>query len=239
MAWRVARSLDQLLAQLNALAPQRSKLSDGAKGDTAHSSRTSDHNPDASGVVRARDFTHDPRGGLDCHRLAAQLVAARDPRIRYIIWDRRIWTPSKGWQPYHGPNLHTKHLHLSVIAGPGADSLARWDLRGLASEGFLMALSDKEQRDLYDRVFGMLRQRYYETDQFGVVHELSAPTPNSRPATVLDTLDGNYLVRRIEAVAAEVSALKAAPAAPAIDYERFVSDVVERLAAKLGRVADP
>lgn len=237
MAWRVARSLDQLLAQLNAVAPHRSKVSDGAVGDTAHSSRGSDHNPDAAGVVRARDFTHDPRGGLDCHRLAGQLVSSRDPRIKYIIWNRRIWTLARGWQAYHGSNAHTKHLHLSVIAGPTADSVARWDLDRSASRGFLMALSDKEQRDLYDRVFGMLRQRYYETDQFGVVHELSAPTPNSRPCAVLDTLDGNYLVRRIEAVAAEVSALKAAPVAPApveIDYGRLVAEVVDRLAARLG-----
>ena len=44
MAWRVARSLDVLLGQLNALAPERSKASDGSIGDAAHASRSSDHN---------------------------------------------------------------------------------------------------------------------------------------------------------------------------------------------------
>ena len=38
-AWRIAKSLDTLLAQLNALAPHRSKLSDGSIGDAAHATR--------------------------------------------------------------------------------------------------------------------------------------------------------------------------------------------------------
>ena len=59
MAWRLARSLETLRAQINALSPNRSKASDGTIGDAAHSARTSDHNPDGGGVVRALDLTHD------------------------------------------------------------------------------------------------------------------------------------------------------------------------------------
>ena len=44
-AWIVAPSLDALLAQLNALAPGRSRASDGSIGDAAHAARTSNHNP--------------------------------------------------------------------------------------------------------------------------------------------------------------------------------------------------
>lgn len=123
MAWRVARSLDRLLAQLNAAYPNRSKVSDGAIGDAAHASRTSDHNPwvlDGSmGIVTARDYTHHPASGMDCEKLYQALVASRDPRIKYIIWNRTITSGSgqtQPWvrRPYSGTNAHTQHLHLSV-----------------------------------------------------------------------------------------------------------------------------
>lgn len=133
VAWRVARSLDVLLRQLNSLAPRRSKASDGSIGDAAHASRSSDHNPwFGPGIVTARDFTHDPAGGLDCHWLAARLVMSGDPRIKYVIFDRRIWTPGAGWKSYTGANPHTAHLHLSVVASALCDNDNAWALGGSA-----------------------------------------------------------------------------------------------------------
>ncbi|RSN65408.1 hypothetical protein DMH01_03255 [Amycolatopsis sp. WAC 04182] len=128
MAWYVAKSLEVLRGQLNTMAPRRSTVSDGSIGDAAHSSRTSDHNPTSSGQVCARDFTHDPGGGLDCHWLARVLVASGDSRIKYVIWDRRIWTPGVGWKAYSGSNPHTQHLHLSVKAGALGDDGRAWNL---------------------------------------------------------------------------------------------------------------
>ena len=137
MTWRVARALDTLLAQLNALAPNRSKLSDGSIGDAAHATRDSDHNPwyppPNGGIVTARDFTHDPGGGLDCHWLAARLVDSREFRVKYVIWNRRILSGAPGpspwiWRAYSGPNPHTKHLHLSVVASPACDDTRPWNL---------------------------------------------------------------------------------------------------------------
>lgn len=141
--WRIAKSLEKLRLQLNTLAPNRSKASDGGIGDAAHASRNSDHNPwvkDAKGVgvVTARDFTHDPAGGLDCNRLAEILAESRDPRIKYIIWNRRILSASQAawtWRPYTGANAHTKHLHLSVRdKAQFYDSEAAWDLNGLGQK---------------------------------------------------------------------------------------------------------
>lgn len=134
MAWRVAKALDKLLAQINATYPNRSKVSDGSIGDAAHASRSSDHNPwYGPGIVTARDFTHDPANGADMNKVSEQLVASRDPRIKYIIWNRRIidsrvrpWT----WQPYNGANPHNKHMHVSVMDNGLCDDTRDWNLTG-------------------------------------------------------------------------------------------------------------
>lgn len=141
MSWRVARSLDVLLDEVNATAPLRSKVSDGSIGDAAHATRDSDHNPfivfGGQGIVRARDFTHDPANGLDCNDLAKVLAAliatGVHPACRsgaYVIWRSRIYSFDRrheGWRPYSGSNPHDKHLHISVATDPaGFDSTASW-----------------------------------------------------------------------------------------------------------------
>lgn len=135
MSWRIAKSLDVLLASVNLAAPNRSKKSDGSIGDGAHASRASDHNPwvrDGSmGIVTARDFTHDQKGGFDAYQFAEALKAHRDPRIKYVISNRRIWTPavSQSWRKYNGVNPHDKHTHVSVKASkPLYDLTIPWDL---------------------------------------------------------------------------------------------------------------
>ena len=142
-AWRVAPALDTLLGQLNALAPSRSKVSDGSIGDPAHQSKgsTSDHNPRVvagQNLVLARDFTHHPAGGLDCTVLADALRLGRDPRVRYVIWARRIMSGSGGpqpwaWRPYRGTNPHDRHLHLSVVGDARSLNAMAWKLPGFAA----------------------------------------------------------------------------------------------------------
>lgn len=135
MAWRVAKSLDKLLAQINAYAPNRSKISDGSIGDTAHSSRVSDHNPDSRGVVHARDFTHSPATGFDAHAFARRLAKAGDRRIKYLISNRQISNPSISagrWRPYSGINGHTQHAHVSCVYGALEDNTATWPGLGAA-----------------------------------------------------------------------------------------------------------
>jgi hypothetical protein len=208
MAWRVAYSLNVLLGQLNTLAPNRNKASDGSIGDPAHSSRVSDHNPDDEGIVRARDFTHDPANGLDCNWLANQLVDSGDPRIKYIIWNRRIWTGE--WHDYDGTNAHTSHLHLSVVADDRADQTHEWELSDMTGDQAAQLLW------VYNRLRGVTDpQRYLTMDQFGVAHRVAEGTSNSRPERLLGELDGNTLVqliannaRAIEALTEKVDALR-------------------------------
>ncbi len=138
--WRVALGLETLRKQLNAKFPNRSKLSDGGIGDPSHQSRSSDHNPwvreGSMGVVTARDFTHDKANGCDCEKLAESLRAARDSRVKYIIWNRRICSsfpkngkPAWAWRAYAGSNGHTHHLHLSVKPAKSLyDSETSWSL---------------------------------------------------------------------------------------------------------------
>ncbi len=132
--WYVAYALDILLGQLNAIAPDRSRKSDGSIGDAAHSARASDHNPnnyrraDGRYQVCARDFTNDLAGGLNVQRIVDLLVAHADRRIKYIIWNGRIWTPGVGWRPYTGDNPHTLHAHVSVFAGAIGNDTTPWNL---------------------------------------------------------------------------------------------------------------
>lgn len=143
--WALAPSLETLRDQVNNLAPNRSKRSDGTIGDAAHAATKSDHNPDAGGIVRALDITHDPAGGLDVGALAAAIVASRDRRVKYLIYDRRVigqkhWT----WTPYAGADPHTSHLHLSVVADDRANSTAPWAMPTTTEEMIFMAQLDAE-----------------------------------------------------------------------------------------------
>jgi hypothetical protein len=147
MGWRLAKSLEQLRSQVNAQWPNRSKSSDGSIGDEGHSSRTSDHNPDPGGVVRAIDITHDPKNGFDSYAFADMLLRRQDKRLKYVISNRRIGSGPAGpqpgvWRKYTGSNPHDHHVHISAVAGTGGDSTAAWSIDmvpGAMPPAFLMA----------------------------------------------------------------------------------------------------
>lgn len=35
--------------------------------------------------------------------------------ILYVIWNRMIWFPTRGWSRYHGPSAHIDHVHVSML----------------------------------------------------------------------------------------------------------------------------
>jgi hypothetical protein len=112
----------QLREQFDDTFPDRDRTSDGWIGDTRHSARPSDHNPDAkTGVVRAIDVDRDVSGSAKPDlmpdianqiRLAAK---AGDKRIAYVIFEGRIASSRMGWRwrKYRGSNPHNKHCHIS------------------------------------------------------------------------------------------------------------------------------
>ncbi len=113
--WRLAKSLIQLRSQINIAYPKRDKKSDGSVGDLRHSELVSDHNPNRQGVVCAIDITHDAARGPDTNALSE--ILTRDARVKYIIWNARIWKARTGqWERYTGPNAHRHHVHISVKA---------------------------------------------------------------------------------------------------------------------------
>lgn len=147
MAWRLAKSIKTLLDQVNAEDPHRRKDSDGGIGDAGHQNRTSDHNAyivvKGMGVVRAYDFTHAPETGFDAYAFAEMLLKNKDPRIRYIISNRKIASGKDGpqpwkWREYKCPpnkNPHSHHTHVSVTEAEAEfDNPKQWNLGGLVAE---------------------------------------------------------------------------------------------------------
>lgn len=128
MSWVADLGLLKLRWQVDEVAPHRRKGSDGTKGDEAHAGRTSDHNPEhpppagnPDNQVDALDLTHDPASGADMGVLTEALRRSRDRRIRYVIFNRRIFSSyavngRKAWEwgPYDGSDPHTGHAHISV-----------------------------------------------------------------------------------------------------------------------------
>ena len=125
MSYQIAPAAAAILTQATALWPNRSRASDGTIGDQAHAARVSDHNPGHNGLVHAADLTHDPANGVDCNALSEQIKD--DPRVKYVIWNRRIYNPtiSRTWRPYTGSNPHDHHMHVSVTDA-GENDTSPW-----------------------------------------------------------------------------------------------------------------
>jgi len=107
----LAPSLVALRDEVNRRWPNRDRGSDGWIGDTAHSARVSDHNPDERGMVHAIDVDKD---GIDVDRFLSETIG--DARVWYVIHNRTIWSRTYDWKPraYTGSNPHEHHIHVSI-----------------------------------------------------------------------------------------------------------------------------
>jgi hypothetical protein len=118
--------------EINITWPHRDHTSDGWIGDTAHGASGapenggSDHNPNRRSVVDAIDIDVD---GINCPVLVSILI--RHPSVNYVIWNRRIWSRSRGFvsHDYNGVDPHTSHIHVSIIQSAVAEnSTAPWGI---------------------------------------------------------------------------------------------------------------
>jgi hypothetical protein len=121
-SWQLSKAAERLRFEIDKSFPARDKRSDGSIGDSKHSSRTSDHNPDKNGWVRAIDVDEDfwGRDGQDpviANTLVRELIkiGKGDKRLKYIIHEGHIWSATYGWkkQTYTGSNPHDHHIHIS------------------------------------------------------------------------------------------------------------------------------
>lgn len=219
MTWRVARSLDQLLVQIDQLAPHRARTSDGSVGDTAHQARPSDHNPDPGGVVRARDFTQDPERGADMALISEQLRRSRDRRIKYVIFRRRIFSSIVNpwqWRAYDGDNPHDHHMHVSVVASAIADNDTPWEI-GDDMPGL---------EEYADKVWAKRAREYADEDHDGV----------QDARTVLDVL---FATHRAALAAADPSRLARAVAEQLPPGATVTDEQLERVLRKVLGSLDP
>lgn len=104
------------LTDANLRWPGRNRASDGLLPSAEHHKQNpkSDHE-----TGNAVDITLDVEHGVNCEKMAVDLITSGDKRIKYIIWNKRIWYPvngkrPRGWSPYNGKNPHTKHIHISI-----------------------------------------------------------------------------------------------------------------------------
>jgi hypothetical protein len=171
MAWRIAESLKQLRAQINEAYPNRDKSSDGGIGDALHASRNSDHNPwvkdkHGVGVVTAIDIDEDLAGNIhSVEAIVSAIRASKDPRVKYIIYEKRITVAGSNlqkWKAYTGKNPHDKHAHISVNSDPKLyDSVKPWAL-GLKSPSKVSATPAKSANTSQSQVKGELKNEVAE-----------------------------------------------------------------------------
>jgi hypothetical protein len=124
-SWYLVPCLKALFAEFDKIAPNRDHASDGSIGDAAHQAEpTSDHNPDSKGAVHAIDVDSDLHASFTMEDVIQFFVAEcrkNNPngtdrgRLKYFIYNRRIWSASTGWkqETYTGSSPHTEHAHFS------------------------------------------------------------------------------------------------------------------------------
>jgi hypothetical protein len=180
--WVLVPCGEQLRAEVNALAPNRDKGSDGTIGDTAHQRSTSSHNDDEIGKVPIRDADskHEVHAwdadrdlrepGLTMEMIVQFLLArcrsGAERRLRYIIFNYRIWSASNGWkqQAYSGSNPHDHHAHFdfSYETAREADR-SSWRLEDIP---VALTQSDKDWlADRIDRAATAAAQRVWDTER--------------------------------------------------------------------------
>lgn len=148
--WTLIPCLVALFGEFDRIAPSRDHASDGSKGDAAHEQEVSDHNPDETGRVPIHDADHvNEVHAIDVDNtlresdltmekvvqfLLARCRSGAEKRLRYIIYNRRIWSASSGWvqKTYTGASAHTEHAHFSASYVSNLEaSTASWHLEDI------------------------------------------------------------------------------------------------------------
>ncbi len=155
-----------LRSEVNQLAPDRDKTTDGWIGNKPHQLTVSDHNDDEVGKVPIRDAdsVHEVHAldldadlrapGLSMTAIVLHIVrrcvSGAENRLRYIIWNRTIWSATDEWapRPYTGDSPHTEHAHFSASYSPSREA----DTRSWRLEEIPVALTEADKKWLSDKI---------------------------------------------------------------------------------------
>lgn len=235
-AWIVVPSLLALRDEFDAVSPRRDKGADGTIGDSAHTS-SSDHTPDEdSDVLRGRDADKinevhaldidssgpwPDSGWLD--RKIKELIAEErrrwlDPgdmcRLRYIIWNKRIYSQGNDFvgEAYGGDDPHTDHAHFSARYETRAENDTRpW---GVLEDDMLTA------KEVAAEVWAHLLKNAY-TGTMQPAGDLLRFAPSRYPHDVTQ--------QQLAAVAGQVSSLAARVGASDFDEAAIVQGILAGL----------
>jgi hypothetical protein len=179
--WILIPCLKALFAEFDKIAPSRDHASDGSIGDTVHQDEVSDHNGDEVGKVPIHDADHvnevhaiDVDNTLNesdlTMEMAIQFLLGRcrsgaEKRLRYMIYNRRIWSASSGWvqKTYTGASPHTEHAHFSASYTTSLEaSTASWHLEDIpvawtaADKAYLEQRLDQRAREDLEDITALL-----------------------------------------------------------------------------------
>lgn len=235
MAWRAVNSILVLRDQVDALAPNRAKGADGTVCDENHPT-TSDHCPHyvaglGANMVTALDLTHDPDGGFNSYLFAEDLRKYRDPRIKYVISNEEMFSsyatsqyPAWTWRPYSGADLHTNHVHVSVLDAVISDTKTAWRLDMEQSEQLLYKTM-YARRDVGNVITDLANERDWWFEADGGTAATGRPSTNSRRV---------LLYQRVADTTKDVAELKARQVA--LDARLVdLSAKLDQILAKLGQ----
>lgn len=147
---RIAKSLETLRGQIDALSPNRDKAHDGSIFDALHKAKLDTPFLRYRDVIRGLDIGNDPGHGIDGRAIAEALRVAQDKRLRFVITGGDIFygavrnddgeyvseTPRRPmweWKPYPGKDKHLDCVYIAVKDEPRYfDDASAWDLSALA-----------------------------------------------------------------------------------------------------------
>jgi hypothetical protein len=165
--WVLVPCLVALRREIDRVAPGRDRRSDGTIGDAAHQRSVSDHNDDEVGRVPVRDADskHEVHAldvdadlrtpGVTMAGIVDKIVkrcrAGKEKRLTYIIFNRKIWSASRGWaeRAYTGASPHTEHAHFSASYVTAHESdTSPWGIAGTAGTGDDMLIEQGDSGEL-------------------------------------------------------------------------------------------
>jgi len=243
-------ALTRLRSDFNTRFPDRDHASDGWIGDARHQEEISGHNPDETGggeyedadskdEVRAIDVDVDFREpGVNAQMVVdAVLDTPADlKRLRYIIYNRRIWSRNTDWKPkaYTGSNPHDKHIHFS--GDPLQDENAGPFNSILYVGGVFVALTAAQQTEMYNLVKDMSGRAKYADGRLDALvtgsdamrNQSGFPAPGEK----------QWEVTTLKSIAAAVAALATGDAQRAAVILAEVQKVDEEVVARLEEAGD-